>query len=469
MVRRPRRFRYAALAALLVSGAAWAQRLPKPGFNLFSKQQDIQLGKEAAAEIEKTVELVRDREISAYIEALGQRLVRAPEADDYPYTFKVVRDDTINAFALPGGPTYVHTGLLLAVENEAQLAGVLAHEIAHVALRHGTSQASKANFIQLAALLASEVVGQGSLTAQLARIGIGFGANSVFLKFSRSAERDADVLGAYIMARAGYDPLELARFFEKLEAETGRRSAVEQFFSSHPNPGNRRERIQQELPYLPRTSYRQDLTGQLQRIQARVREIAPPKAKTAPGLQSEQRSTTGSGLSHPSETAHSPTGERSGWRTYQGRAFHLQYPDDWHLAESPDRSFVTIAPENGYVRLATGETAISVGVVVGITPTEVSATDLDAQTRRFIGRLQQANPSLRPSGRPPRRVQLWGREALVTVLESASPLPGQRETDLLVTASHPAGLVYLLCAAPQREYPNYQPTFESILQSIVLP
>jgi beta-barrel assembly-enhancing protease len=179
----------------------------KPGWNLFSKEQDVQLGREAAAQVEQQMPVVRDAQIQRYIESIGRRLASAPEADRYPYTFKVINDPSINAFALPGGPTYVHTGLIRAAENEAQLAGVMAHEIAHVALRHGTNQASKANIMQIPAMIAGAAVGGGGLLGQLAQVGVGLGLNGVLLKYSRDAERQADLLGAQMMAHAGYNPL----------------------------------------------------------------------------------------------------------------------------------------------------------------------------------------------------------------------------------------------------------------------
>ena len=186
--------KHAAFAFLLTvlpfaTAAAQGPRQLKPGWNLFSKEQDIQLGKEAAAQVEKQYTVVRDTDLANYIRRIGARLASVPEAGGFPYTFQVVADKSINAFALPGGPAFVHTGLLAAADNEAQLAGVLAHEISHVALRHGTNQASKANLIQLPAMLAGGMLGKsGSMLGQLSQLGIGLGANSVLLKFSRTAE-----------------------------------------------------------------------------------------------------------------------------------------------------------------------------------------------------------------------------------------------------------------------------------------
>jgi predicted Zn-dependent protease len=252
----------------------------KPGFNLFSKEQDVQLGKEAAAQVEQQYRVVNDRELTAYINEVGKRLVRSPRAGDFPYFFKVVADDSVNAFALPGGPMYINTGLIKAADNEGQLAGVMAHEISHVALRHGTNQVSKANLIQLPAMLAAGATGDGML-GQLAQIGIGLSANSALLKFSRSAETQSDYNGTLILHDAGYNPIEMARFFEKLEAEGGSRGAVAQFFSSHPNPGNRRRAIEDLVRQLPQRSYSAADNAEFQRAKEAAARVAVPKAKPA--------------------------------------------------------------------------------------------------------------------------------------------------------------------------------------------
>ncbi len=211
---------------------------PKPGWNLFSPQQDIQLGKEAQAQVEQQMPVIHNSEVVNYLKNIGQRLARSQYAGNWPYTFELIADKNINAFSLPGGPIYVNSGAIAAADNEAQLAGVLAHEMSHIALRHATNQASKANLVRLPALLAVAIAG-GSLLGSLAQAGIGLGANSVLLKFSRSAESQADYNGVLIMADAGYNPIEMARFFEKIEAQAGKSSALEQFLSDHPNPGNR--------------------------------------------------------------------------------------------------------------------------------------------------------------------------------------------------------------------------------------
>ena len=256
-----------------VTLAAQSKKL-RPGFNLFSREQDVQLGKESAAEVEKKMKVVDSPELQAYIGTVGKKLTSSADAGEFPYSFKVVVDKSINAFALPGGPMYIHTGLLAAADNESQMAGVMAHEVSHVALRHGTNQASKQQMLQLPAMLASQATGSGGMLGTLSALGINLGANSVLLKFSRGAETEADLLGTRLMHNAGYNPAELANFFRKLEAEGGNQNKlVEMFMASHPNPGNRVQAVQKEAKSLPSRSYNGE-TGQFRNMQALVANVA---------------------------------------------------------------------------------------------------------------------------------------------------------------------------------------------------
>lgn len=266
------------LGISLVCVLAGQVRDPRPGFNLFSKEQDIQLGKEAAAQIEKEHEIVNDAALQSYISEVGRRLTGSKRASDFPYFFKIVNDDSINAFALPGGPMYVHTGLIKAADNEGQLAGVMAHEISHVALRHGTNQASRANLLQIPALLAGKAAG-GGLLGGLANLGIGLGANSALMKFSRSAESQADYNGTLILSDAGYNPIEMARFFEKLAAQGGRSGGLAAFFSSHPNPGDRMTAVQGLVRQLPRQDYRAVDPAAFATAKSAVGRLPKPKPK----------------------------------------------------------------------------------------------------------------------------------------------------------------------------------------------
>jgi beta-barrel assembly-enhancing protease len=220
----------------------------RPGFNLFSPEQDVELGRQSAAQIVREAPLLRDEEVSAYVSRLGVKLAAHAPDEKFPYQFRVVASREFNAFALPGGFIFVNAGTLAAARNEGELAGVVAHEIMHVALRHGTGQASKAYVAQRGLGVLRSVVGDGEeLGSVIDRVG-GVGANMLFLKFGRTAERQADLGGAQIMAAAGYDPRDMASFFETLAQEGGQR--VPEFLSDHPDPGNRVASINEVIPGL---------------------------------------------------------------------------------------------------------------------------------------------------------------------------------------------------------------------------
>ena len=341
-------------ATILIGQTLLAQHKLKPGFNLFSKEQDVQLGQEAAGQVEKQMQVVKDPDLNNFINGITKRLIAVPEADaqSFQYSFQIVNEKSINAFALPGGPAFVFTGLIAAADNEAQIAGVLAHEISHVALRHGTNQVSKANLLQLPAMLAGALAGD-SMLAQLAQLGIGLGANSVMLKFSRNAERDADLLGARIMSVAGYNPIEMARFFEKLEAEGGPHTAFEQFLSDHPNPGNRVNAVEEEMQSFPKREYLSD-THQLPQMKQIISKLPPPPAKPASG-QGE--------VAAPTQDIH-VSGKL---KEFKGPAYSISYPDTWQVIQDKNSSEVTVTAREGVVQSQEGSVAIGFGAMINVT------------------------------------------------------------------------------------------------------
>jgi hypothetical protein len=372
--------------------------------------------------------------------------VSQPAADKYPYFFKVVHDTSINAFALPGGPMYIHTGLIAAADNEAQLAGVMAHEISHVALRHGTNQVSKANLIQLPAMLAG-VIGGGSMMGQLAQIGIGVGAGSALLKFSRNAERDADLLGTRLLASAGYNPLEMARFFEKLQGESGKRSGVTEFFSSHPNPGNRVNAVEQEIQYLARRDYSTGDQGEFNRMKDAVKGLPPPKPKQQPGGSIEQAR---------------PSGKLTPFR---GREFEVAHPDNWKAFPDENSPAVTIAPQAGVHQAAGGGTSIGYGAIFNI-HTPQNRNNLEEATRELLDKVQRENQGM--TAGPERNVEIRvdGNRALRNSFYSPSPWKDQRELDTVITVMRPQGLFYIVLIAPESERSASQPAFEQMLRSL---
>src|SRR4249919_1988576 len=222
--------------------AQTAIKLPK---NKYTPEQDVKIGREAAAEVRKKYPVISDERIARYLTQLGDRLVTAapPELKQsvYEYSFTPVNLKEINAFALPGGPMFVHRGMFDAAAGEGEVAGVMAHELSHVLLRHGTANATKAQnpWLQLGQI--AGVVGGAAVGGQAGALisdGSQFGLGTLLLRYSREYEKQADLLGAQIMARAGYDPRDLAHMFETIGKESKGGSGP-QWLSSHPNPGNR--------------------------------------------------------------------------------------------------------------------------------------------------------------------------------------------------------------------------------------
>ena len=292
-----------ALVALILTPLAWAQRTPlKPGWNMFSPQQDVEMGQQVSRDAEKQVPMLNDARVDNYLNNLGRTLAGHAPGERYPYQYKCVNDRAINAFALPGGFVYINRGVIEAADNEAQLAGVMAHETSHVALRHGTNQASKAYVAQVPLAILGGVLGNNnSMKAMLAQLGADFATNSLLLKYSRTAESQADEMGTQILYDSGYDPRAMAQFFQKIQAEDKSGRPVE-FFSNHPNPDNRLERVDQEISLLggsPRGSKTD--SREFQDIKRYVLSLPAPRAKggtqsltgnTGSG-DSGQRSTTG--------------------------------------------------------------------------------------------------------------------------------------------------------------------------------
>lgn len=451
------------IVSLLVVAAAVAanqKKLPKPGWpNFFSKEQDVAMGREFAQQVEQQFQIVQNRELTDYVNRIGQRLVKQGGLEEYPYVFKVVNEPSINAFALPGGPMYVHAGLIKAADNEAQIAGVLAHELAHVVLRHGTQQASKSQLIQLPAMIGGAVLG-GSLAGQLAQLGIGLGANSVLLKFSRGAESDADLLGAHTMAKAGYNPIEMARFFEKLEAEMGGKSGgrMAQFMSDHPNPGNRVKSIEEQLPYMARGPFG-TTEGNLSGVKSMVDRLpAPPKARAQRQQQGGQPGQGGGPAPLPNAQRPQNVPVSSNFKIYNSQGLSISHPDNWTPTGS--QQSVTIAPREGMV-----ESHIGYGAIVSSAQPPDGNVDLNRDTRSLLDGMIKQNSNMQIVGQP-QTATIGGSPALVTKCTSDSPFAGTRETDVVVTIDRGKMLVYLIFIAPEIDYARMEPVFQQMTRSI---
>jgi len=422
----------------------------KPGFNLFSRDQDIQLGREASAEVEKELPLVKDPQVARYVSDLGMRLTKfAPGDANYPWSFKVADSQEINAFALPGGGIYVNRGVLEAADNEAEVAGVIAHEIGHVVMRHGTHQASQVMLAQMPLAIFGSILGQStSLGAQLAQLGIGLGVNSILLKNSRGAESQSDQIGTYILYQAGYNPHAMADFFDIIQKKYPQRTM--EFFSDHPNPENRVAKVDALIPQLgPARDWKTD-SREFQLAKADTLKMPPPpKGKTAPTASASMPAA--------------PAAPSSRLVKYQGKGFAISLPDNWKVQES--EGGVILAPAGGNVAGAGGDSAQAYGASISrYVPPPGRRVKLSQATQQVIDSLRNTNPNLRVVRQSKGRVK--GRAAYSTMLENDSPLQGQKETDHLVTVSGRDGVLVVVFIAPQSAYESYRPTFEEMLKGL---
>lgn len=460
------RTRFIAIMALWAFAAtpltAIAQTRVSMPKNKYKIEEDVDLGRKTAVQVEQQFPILDDQLASDYVERVGARLVanipsqfRIPAFD---YGFKVVNASDINAFALPGGPMYVNRGMIQAARNEGEMAGVMAHEISHIALRHGTAQATK----------------QGSLGSQLGTIGLILGgailggqtgaqlgaltAQAWMTKYSREYETQADILGSQIMASAGYDPSDLANMFQTIAQQGGGRAP--EWLSSHPDPGNRFQKINAEARLLNVSPTPIKITRDFQRVQERLR--AMPPARTMAEIQKSNPSGGESGTNPMSGGRYSNSVPIPSTRVRaysSGDWIRMNVPSNWQ--EFPTQSDVTFAPQGAF-----GNQGITHGVMIGVYRGQNGSLSQDTQT--FVNGLLQSNTYLRrQTGFQSARFA--GRQGQAITLTGQSPVNRRNESVRVYTAKLRNGdLFYFIAVAPQNELTRYNSAFQNALNSIRL-
>jgi len=448
--------------ALTLSSAQTRIVAPK---NSYSLADDVKLGREAAAEVTKELPLLNDQRTEDYVETVGRTLAAAipPEFQhqEFRYTFDMVNQKEINAFALPGGPMFLNRGMIEAAKTEGEVAGVMAHEMSHVALRHGTAQATKGQKFQIGSVLgqiAGAVIGgtAGSIISQ----GTQFGLGAAFLRYSREYESQADILGAQILARAGYNPREMANMFKTIEAEGG--SNGPEWLSSHPNPGNRYEAITREAASL-RVQGNAG-TGQFQDIQARLRSMPP--AYTAEQIAKGQAKRHPNGNGSVRNTSASVPPPSSQYRSSSPFSFmRVSLPANWSEVSGDDTG-ITYAPEGGYRATSGRLEGVTHGFQIGVSKTGNGSLQQD--TDQLVAAFAQSNPHLRRQEGYSRET-VAGRAGVRTTLTNQSDITGQpEEISLATTRLNDGRLLYLVGVAPHREAGTYNEVFRRVRQSIQL-
>jgi Zn-dependent protease with chaperone function len=470
--------------------------LPDPGKAPMSRQQQIQLGFQAAAQVYQQMPVLPDNSPETqYIRKLGEKLAaQIPAQYSWPFEFHVIPQKEINAFALPGGPMFVNVGTITAASSEAELAGVMAHEMAHVYMQHSAKQAGKTQTTAAIAGIAGAILGAvtgGSMLGQLAQVGIQFGAQGVILKYSRGDEAQADAVGAIIMYKAGYNPKALADFFQKLSAQGGEGP---QFLSDHPNPGNREQAIQQEIAGWPPKHYITASTAfDAARKQAQTLQVYSAQqisAESKSGHWASLNKQNGAVFKAPEGVAVSaPASSQSASNAPNAPAapvalqdvlpgtklvtsdlgpLKIDHPNNWQLVAPSQRGAdVRIAPQAGV-----SGNSIGYGVLLnGVRPQ--GGEDFDQLTNELVQALVKDGGDLRVTGSA-QSIDVAGSEGRSIMMESTSPFPDakgqpQKERDWLVTVPRGDGsMLYFVFVAPASQFQQFQPAYYNMLNSIKL-
>ena len=432
--------------------------------NKYSISEDVTAGREAAKQVEEQLPLMNDSQVQSFVSHIGERLAesipREFQHSEFRYTFKVVNVSDINAFALPGGPMYVNRGMIEAAKTEGEVAGVMAHEMSHVALRHGTAQASKATKYEVGSVL-GQIAGAvlGGTLGQVVSYGTQFGLGTAFSRFSREYEKQADILGSHIMADAGYDPRDMANMFKTIEKISG--NGGPQWMSDHPNPSNRYQYINQEAAMLKVVNPVRD-TRAFMDIQNRLRRMPPAPTTEQATKQGNRRTSQGRYPGGGEIGRVDPPSAQ--FRTYEeGNLFRISVPANWQ--ELPSNTTVTFAPQGGYGDYQ-GQSVFTHGMEVGTSRNE--SHDLRTATDELVSALSQSNPQLR--GRSGyNSISFAGRRGLHTVLNNVSDVTRQPEQiELFTTQLSDGTLFYVIGVAPTNEFSAYQRVFAQVVRSIQL-
>jgi hypothetical protein len=452
---------------LMLPMAVTAQTKVKMPKNKYKIADDVKIGNEYSQKVDNEFPILNDRQATQYVQDVGRRLVnsipREFQQSAFNYRFKVVNARDINAFALPGGPMYVNRGMIEAAKNEGEMAGVMAHEISHVALRHGTAQATKQSSIGNQILGIGAILGGAILGGQAgAQLGAMFAAGYQ-LRYSRRYEADADVLGARILADAGYDPRDLANMFKTIsqQSEGGR---PPEWLSSHPDPDKRYETINREAQMLRVSPDPIKYTREFARVKERLQ--AMPQARTMAEIEKDAKNNPNSGNSGGGANSEMSRGTysrnvplpSSRTQTYQGgQIFKVDVPSNWK--QFPGQSDIWFAPEGAY-----GKDGITHGATIGLYKSQ--KRDLAGATEEYVNGILQANTYLRQSTGYS-SFTLDGRTAYATRLSGRSPVTGQNEYAMIYTTQLRNGdLMYIVGVASQSDSYRYNRVFNNMVRSI---
>jgi hypothetical protein len=428
---------------LLVSPVFGQRTRVQTGFNLFTPQQDVEMGRVLAQDAESTLNLSQSNWAHGYINALGSQVAAHAPGYRYPFEFKIYNDPSIQSIALPGGKIYFSSGLIAAAQNEPQLAAIVAHQIAHVVARHGTERVSSAYSGRTDRRSVS-------VTEAIESLGLRPDPGSILLKYSPQEEQEADTIAVQMLYDERFDPRQLPIAMQRLASQPN--TLRQEFFRDHPEPANRTAAVRRELQ--------------------RLGPLAANLRGDSPDLRTAQQNLRSEDVNGQNQVAaNRPDLPSNRFVTYQGYDFEIRHPENWYVNETGNT--ITLAPEGGNV-----SGTLAYGMLIDTfqprdrdffprnsfnTGQQQRSSSLSSATDQLIEDLRRTNANLRVVRTVQKQVA--GLPALQVELTNDSSLGG-READTLTTVFHNDVLYYFLGVAPQGDVNRYTPVFDRMIGSI---
>ncbi len=417
--------------------------------NFFSLQQDVELGSESAKEAEQSLPLIRDLNIDGYFRGVGQRLSQSRSLAALRYSFRIVNSKEVNSLGFPGGAVYVYRGMLELASNDDEVAAILAHEIAHIASRHGTAQLSRQLIVQAPIAIAAGLPATDAWKEQLGKLGISLGIDAPFLRYSRDQELEASLLAVRLMADARFDPNAFRVVLEKIgEIQTGETSRAPAFVFNHPQSETIAPEIDEEIERATTSLRRTRVSGEFRVFETSLEKLLYPILKTA--VADTQPDSASKIFTHPQDF------------------YRLGYPDGWQVTRTSPNGAI-IAPPDGVQSSRNGDD-VTRGVMFDLF--DIALPDrsltLEQASNRLIVFLRQRNQSLRVVPGAQTQTLVSDEPGIRTVIIEKANSSNSSEVVWVVTRLYYQTLFYMVFVAPEDEFATYQPLFEQMIHSVRL-
>ena len=413
--------------------------------NFFSLKQDIEIGSESSKEAEQLLPLVRD---DAYLRGIGERLIQNRSIPALRYRFRIVNSKDVNSLGFPGGPIYIYRGLLQSASNDDELAAILAHELGHIASRHGTEQLSRQLIVQAPIAIAAGLTATEAWKEQLGKLGISFGIDAPFLRYSRDQELEASLMALQLMSDARFDPNAFRTLLEKVnEVQTGEPSRAPAFIFNHPQSETLAQEIAEEIERFVGVRHAH-ASAEFRAFRAGLQKLAYPLAKNA--------------------AAEPPSDSTAKIFTHPQDYYRLGYPDGWQVTRTGTNGAI-ITPVDGVQSSRNGDD-VTHGVMFDLFDIAVPdrSLTLEQATNRLIVFLRQRNQSLRIVPGAQTQTLISDEPGVRTVMIGKGNSSNSSEVVWVVTRLYYQSLFYMVFVAPEDEFATYQPTFEQMIRSVRL-